>query len=116
MAGGEKRKKGILLDRLIHEPARLQIISYLAAQGKPVIFTELNERLGLSSGNLSVQLKRLEEAQYVSIAKSFRNNRPLTTITLTYQGFEALSQYLRELEFMIKDVRDAVSVSEDQMQ
>ena len=113
MNSGERAGKGVFLDRIIHEPARLQIISYLAAKGKTVAFTELNEKLGLSSGNLSVQLKRMEEAQYVSITKSFKNNRPLTTVSLTYQGLEALRQYLGELEFMIRDVRDAVSMPED---
>ena len=96
------------LDRLIHEPARLQIISYLATAGKPVIFTELQDKLNLSAGNLSVQLKRLEKAGYVSIAKSFRDNRPLTTVSLTRSGMDALKDYLQELELMIDGLKDAM--------
>ncbi len=100
MQGKGKRKKPEL-DRIIHEPARLQIISYLATGGSEVPFSELGEKLGLSAGNLSVQLKRLEEADYLSIAKSFKDNRPLTSITLTRAGMEAFKLYLSELEQMI---------------
>ena len=100
----EKQKKPAL-DRIIHEPARLQIISYLAAGDHPVPFTELSAKLGLTAGNLSVQLKRLEEAGYLTIAKSFRDNRPLTTVALTKVGMEALQSYLQELEEMITDLK-----------
>ncbi|MEW5785173.1 MAG: transcriptional regulator [Bacillota bacterium] len=95
-------KEGFTPDRIIHEPTRLQIISYLAAGGKQVSFTELKEKLGLTAGNLSIQLKRLEEAGYVAITKSIRERKPLTRVSLTRQGFEALQQYLRELEEMIE--------------
>lgn len=98
-------KEGFSPDRAIHEPARLQIVSYLAAGGKQVSFTELKEKLGLSAGNLSVQLRRLEEAGYVSINKSFRERKPLTSVTLTRQGLTALQQYLEELEKMIDHLK-----------
>ncbi len=103
-----KKKDNPVLDRIIHEPARLQIISYLAAGGKEVSFTELNEKLGFSAGNLSVQLKRLDEAGYISITKSFRDNRPLTSVSLTIAGMEALKQYLQELELMIDRIKEAI--------
>lgn len=101
MSGSGREKEGFVPDRIIHEPTRLQIISYLTASGKQVSFTELKEKLGLTAGNLSVQLKRLEEAGYVSITKSFRERKPLTRVSLTRQGLEALQQYLGELEKMI---------------
>ena len=108
MNRNSRNQKNIELDRVIHEPSRLQIISYLAAGGSEVSFTELIEKLGLSAGNLSVQLKRLEENDYVSISKSFKDNRPLTTVSLTLRGMEALKQYLQELEFIIDRLKDAV--------
>lgn len=95
------------LDRVIHEPARLQVVSYLAIDGRAVSFAELSSKLGLTSGNLSVQLKRLEEAGYVSIVKSFKNNRPLTTVSLTRSGMEALKQYLQTLERMIGQIKES---------
>lgn len=101
------REKGVFFpDRIIHEPTRLQIISYLAASGKQVSFTELRERLSLTAGNLSVQLRKLEEAGYVSVVKSFRERKPLTRVALTRQGLDALQQYLEDLEKMIGRLRD----------
>ncbi len=108
MTRSSRKQKASALDRIIHEPARLQIISYLATGGKDVSFTELTEKLDLSAGNLSVQLKRLEEAGYVSIAKSFRENRPLTSVSLTRPGMDALKRYLQELELIIARMKDAI--------
>lgn len=105
MAESKGKHKKTELDRIIHEPARLQIISYLATRGAEVPFSELGEKLGLSAGNLSVQLKRLEEAGYLSIAKSFKDNRPLTSVTLTRSGMEALKLYLLELDKMISHLK-----------
>jgi len=108
MAGSKRTHNKPDLDRVIHEPARLQIISYLATGGPEIAFSELNEKLGLSSGNLSVQLKKLEEAGYLSIVKSFKDNRPLTSVTITRAGMEALKLYLNELEKMIGLLKTAM--------
>ena len=108
MTGKNIKTASPALNRVIHEPARLQIVSYLAAGGREVSFAELSEKLGLSAGNLSVQLKRLEEAGYLSITKSFRENRPLTCVTLTRPGMKALKNYLQELELMIERLKDAM--------
>lgn len=108
MINKDKNKAGLSLDRLIHEPSRLQIVSYLATGGEPVSFAVLSAKLGLTSGNLSVQLKRLDEAGYVSIVKSFKNNRPLTTVSLTHMGMAALKLYLEELELMIGSIKDSI--------
>lgn len=102
MAGSSRERAGFAPDRVLHEPVRLQIISYLAAGGKQASFTELKEKLSLTAGNLSVQLKRLEEAGYVSINKTIRERKSLTRIALTRRGMEALRQYLGELEEMIE--------------
>jgi DNA-binding transcriptional ArsR family regulator len=104
-----KKHKKPELDRIIHEPARLQIISYLATGGPEVSFSELAEKLGLTAGNLSVQLKKLEEAGYLTIAKSFKDNRPLTSVTVSRLGMEALKLYLQELEEMIDRLKTAMS-------
>lgn len=109
MTGG--KHEDFVPDRTVHEPARLQIISYLAVNGTQVSFTELRDKLRLTAGNLSVQLKRLEEAGYVSITKCFRERRPLTRVSLTRQGFEALQQYLGELEKMIDRLKSNVASS-----
>lgn len=101
MTGRGIEKEGLKPDRTIHEPARLQIVSFLAASGRQASFTELREKLGLTGGNLSVQLRKLEEAGYVSITKSFKDRKPLTRVSLTRSGFDALSHYLRELEKMV---------------
>ena len=75
-------------NRIIHEPVRLQIMTYLAAGTKrSCSFSELQEKLGLSSGNLSVQLRRLGEAGYISVTKKFKNRRPLTSVSLTPGGW-----------------------------
>ncbi len=109
MAGSERDKEGFAPDRVIHEPVRLQIISYLAAGGKQVSFTELKEKLDLTAGNLSVQLKRLEEAGYISINKSIRDRKSLTRVALTRRGMEALRQYLGELEEMIEHLKKSTT-------
>lgn len=105
MSGSDKTTEIFTPDRAIHEPARLQIVSYLAASGRPAAFTELKEKLNLTAGNLSVQLKRLEEAGYIAIAKSIRDRKPLTRVTLTRPGMAALQQYLEQLEEMIGRVK-----------
>ena len=105
MAGSDRVNKAFTPDRIMHEPVRLQIISYLAAGGKQVSFTELKEKLGLTGGNLSVQLKRLEEVDYISINKSIRERKSLTRVALTHRGMGALRQYLGELEEMIEELK-----------
>ncbi len=95
------------LDKIIHEPVRLQIMTYLAAGSKiNVSFSELQEKLGLSSGNLSVQLRRLEEAGYISITKKFKNRRPLTCVSLTPGGVDALQEYIAGLEGIVRRFKD----------
>jgi len=90
------------LDRLIHERARLVILAFLSSRGEPETgFTELRDELGLSGGNLSIQLKNLEEAGYVGIEKSFREGKPYTAVRLTPRGKRALEIYLADLEVVV---------------
>jgi DNA-binding MarR family transcriptional regulator len=93
-------------DKIIHERTRLTILAYLASNSSPsVVFTELKEKLELSSGNLSIQLKNLEEAGYVEIEKSFVGSKPNTKVRLTVVGSQALSDYLSEMETLIRTLK-----------
>ncbi len=93
-------------DRIVHERARLLILSYLASNdARAVAFGEIRDKLEFTSGNLSVQLKTLEEAGYISITKEFRDNKPLTRASLTAQGSAALSRYMEQMNGLIQRLR-----------
>jgi len=89
------------LDRLIHEKGRLAIMSLLAASPE-LSFTELRDTLGMTDGNLTTHIRALQEAGYVSVAKTFQNNRPLTTCTLTVKGRKAFADYINLLEQIVQ--------------
>ena len=90
------------LDRLIHEPARLLIVTILASVVS-ADFLFLQRETGLTKGNLSAHLSRLEEAGYVKIEKTFRGKLPLTICKLTTPGKKALTEYRQQLQdFMDK--------------
>jgi DNA-binding MarR family transcriptional regulator len=94
------------LDKVIHEKTRLMLLTYLASSDKAETgFTELRDELRMSGGNLSVQLKTLEEADYVKIEKRFVENKPYTGVALTAHGQKALSDYLGELEVIVASLR-----------
>ena len=85
------------LDRLIHEPARLLILTILS----PVASAEflfLQRETGLTKGNLSAHLSKLEEAGYIKIEKTFKGKLPLTVCKLTVTGKKALAQYRQQLQ------------------
>jgi DNA-binding transcriptional ArsR family regulator len=85
------------IDRVIHEPARLMIVSLLAAV-KEADFQYLHLATGLTKGNLSIHLSKLEEAGYVAIEKTFKGKYPLTLCRLTEKGREALASYKRAMK------------------
>lgn len=80
------------VDRLIHEPARLMVVALLAAV-QEADFRHLQRSTGLTKGNLSVHLSKLEEAGYIQIEKTFRGKYPLTVCRLTEQGRKELENY-----------------------
>jgi DNA-binding transcriptional ArsR family regulator len=80
------------IDRIIHEPARLMIVALLAAV-EEADFQYLRQATGLTQGNLSAHLSKLEQAAYVAIEKTFRGKYPLTICRLTEQGREVLDTY-----------------------
>ena len=95
------------LKKIIHERARLLILTYLAKdEENDVSFSELKKDLDISSGNLSVQLNKLKDAGYIKINKSFKDSRPLTSIVITSVGISALDEYFGEMEKMIKSFRE----------
>ena len=89
------------LDRVIHEKGRLTIMSMLAASPE-LSFTELRDGLGMTDGNLTTHIRTLQQAGYVSVTKSFQNNRPLTTCALTAAGRKAFTHYINLLEQIIR--------------
>ena len=89
------------LDRVIHEKGRLAIMSMLAASPE-LSFTELRDALGMTDGNLTTHIRTLQEAGYLSVTKSFQNNRPLTTCALTAAGKRAFTNYINLLERIIR--------------
>jgi DNA-binding MarR family transcriptional regulator len=89
------------LDRVIHEKGRLAIMSMLAASPE-LSFTEMRDALNMTDGNLTTHIRTLQEAGYVSITKSFQNNRPLTTCSLTAAGQKAFTNYINLLEQIIQ--------------
>ena len=92
------------LDRVIHERGRLAIMSMLAAT-PALSFTELRETLEMTDGNLTTHIRTLQESGYVSVAKSYRNNRRLTTVSMTPAGRQAFADYLALLEQIVKDAK-----------
>ena len=89
------------LDRLIHEKGRLAIMSMLAASSE-LSFTELRNTLDMTDGNLTTHIRTLQQEGYVSVTKSYQNNRPLTTCSLTAAGRQAFTAYIDLLEQIVR--------------
>lgn len=87
------------LDRLIHEPARLMITATLFA-AEEADFLYLQRECGLTQGNLSSHLARLEAAKYVLIEKTFKGKYPLTLCSLTKRGRKAFAEYVRKMRLV----------------
>jgi len=85
------------LDRLIHEPARLRILTILSGVDL-ADFNFLLNTLGLTKGNLSSHMDKLEKGSYVSITKTFNGRVPHTEFAITDTGREALVQYWRDID------------------
>jgi DNA-binding MarR family transcriptional regulator len=92
------------LDRVIHEKGRLAIMSLLAASPE-LSFTELRDTLNMTDGNITTHIRTLQEAGYIAVAKSYQNNRPLTTCSLTASGRKAFTSYINLLEQIIQQTK-----------
>jgi DNA-binding MarR family transcriptional regulator len=88
------------VDRLIHEPSRTVILAVLAAV-ESADFLYLQRETGLTKGNLSVHLSKLEEAGYISIEKTYRGKIPLTLCRMTEAGRKAFKNYREQLKTFV---------------
>jgi len=91
------------LDRVIHEPARLMIVAYLYVV-ESADFTFLMRQTGLTWGNLSSHMSKLEEAGYVEVDKAFVERKPRTMLRLTDAGRAAFREYRRRMEQVLGDI------------
>jgi DNA-binding MarR family transcriptional regulator len=98
------------LDRVIHERARLSVLTSLVTHAKGLLFGDLKQLCALTDGNLNRHLQVLEEAKLVSIVKSVQNNRPQTFCRITALGRKRYVEYLAVLEQVLNDASAAVKV------
>ncbi len=101
LQGGKKQS----LDPMIHEPKRLAILSALSVNEK-LTFNDLKALLETTDGNLSIHCKKLEEAGYLKVRKTFEGRIPRTIYSLRAGGRRAFDDYLNHLEAIIKNARD----------
>ncbi|MFC5626385.1 winged helix-turn-helix domain-containing protein [Algoriphagus winogradskyi] len=85
------------LDPLLHSQLRLAVMSILISV-ESAEFTFLKEKTESTAGNLSVQLDKLDKAEYIRITKSFKGKRPLTTCSVTQKGVRAFESYVENLK------------------
>jgi DNA-binding transcriptional ArsR family regulator len=95
------------LDRVLHEKARLGILTSLAARVDGILFTDLKALCNLTDGNLSRHLTVLQEAGIVEIKKGYRGRRPQTLCRLTDSGRKRYLDYIAVLESVLADAIDA---------
>ena len=91
------------IDRLVHEPARLMLMAVLYVV-ESADFTFLMNQTGMTWGNLSAHMSKLEEAGYLEVEKSFKGRRPNTMLRLTPQGREAFRDYRRKMMKVLDDL------------
>ena len=99
------------LDRVIHEKARLGVLTSLVAHPKGLVFGDLKEMCALTDGNLSRHLQVLEEAGLVAIEKGYDRNRPQTVCRITAEGRRRYLDYLKVLEQVVRDAASAARAS-----
>lgn len=95
------------LDRVIHEKARLSVLTSLVAHPKGLVFGQLKQMCALTDGNLSRHLAVLEEAGLVAIEKGYDRNRPQTVCRITAEGRKRYLDYLKVLEQVVRDAASA---------
>lgn len=95
------------LDRVIHEKARLGLLTSLTAHPKGLAFADLKQLCGLTDGNLSRHLQVLQEAGLVEVSKRYEGNRPHTSCRLTKLGRRRFVEYLAVLERLVRDAAKA---------
>ncbi len=89
------------LNPILHSQLRLAIVSFLVSNGISD-FNELKKITGATAGNISVQLKKLEQAGYITIKKSFKDNYPHTSLEITKAGIDAFEEYVNAIKQYLK--------------
>lgn len=100
---GFDAKEIATLDRTLHEPARLSLAASLYVV-ESADFVFLQNQTGMTGGNLSSHLKKLENAGYITVTKAFENSRPKTTVRLNTEGRAAFDRYTDALTTMLRAV------------
>ncbi|MGH9373146.1 MAG: transcriptional regulator [Vicinamibacterales bacterium] len=103
------------LDRVLHEKARLGIMTSLVTKPDGLLFGELKRLCALTDGNLSRHLDVLHEAGLVEIWKGFENRRPQTLCRLSVEGRQRFLAYLEELEQVVRDAMPKASRRSERM-
>jgi DNA-binding MarR family transcriptional regulator len=98
------------LDRVIHERARLSVLTSLISNPKGLTFGDLKQLCALTDGNLSRHLSVLETAKMVEIAKGHDRNRPQTVCRITASGRKRYLEYLSTLEQVVRDAAKGAKV------
>lgn len=91
-------------DKTIHEQTKLKILTYLSSNGSDS-FVKIKKSLKLTSGNLSIQLKTLEEKGLITQKKTIENRKTNTEVTITDEGKMALLEYLEEMEELLSHIK-----------
>ena len=92
------------IDELLHSRIRLAIVSLLARCDE-ADFTYIRDTVGASDGNLTSHCRKLEEAEYISVRKTFIDRKPATFYTLTDTGKKALLDYAQKMAELVKDIK-----------
>jgi DNA-binding MarR family transcriptional regulator len=100
---GDELKQVVDIDRVIHEPARFLIMAYLYVVDS-ADFLFLMNQTGLTRGNLSSHLSKLEEAGYVNVQKEFVNKMPRTILSLTAKGRVAFDDYRKQMKQVLDNL------------
>ncbi len=89
------------IDDLIHSRIRLSVLALLSTiEDAPFVF--IREKTGATDGNLSVQLRKLEEASFIEVTKEFCDRKPISRYTITSKGRKAFQQYVAHIESLLK--------------
>ncbi|MCW4051396.1 MAG: transcriptional regulator [Candidatus Bathyarchaeota archaeon] len=94
---GPDKSPMMKINRLIHEPARFSIMAQLSVV-EEADFLFLSRRIGLTRGNLSAHMRKLEDEGYIEVRKGFMGRRPHTVLAITEEGHKAFKTYLMDLK------------------
>ncbi|MHA2426365.1 MAG: winged helix-turn-helix domain-containing protein [Candidatus Thorarchaeota archaeon] len=101
----DRRNSPLEIDKIIHEPARLQIMTQLYVV-EEADFIFLMRKTGLTWGNLSSHMSKLEDAEYIEVRKEFLDKKPHTILKLTEKGRESFNRYRKAIDRVFKDLPD----------